>query len=226
MLTTEDRNRFATIFQDLCQKAPDLVRMIGEYGTLVSLTPGQFAFGSDQRNSSYVLLVRGLVRVRQVAPDGRAVTLYDVLPGDLCMLSTMCALGDSVYPAQGVALEHSDGVVVPADKFRDAVMASPPAASAVFGNVVSRASCVLRLLGEMAFERVDARVARALIEAMDDGGNVSITHETLALDIGSVREVVSRTLKRFEHEGLVKLGRGHVQVLRPDDLESLSSAHR
>ena len=149
---------------------------------------------------------------------GRALTLYRIEPGESCILTASCVLSARPFPAFAEAETDVDALAVPADAFRQWFEASPPWRRYVFDLLARRFADVVELVEAVAFRRVDERLAAHLLAEGDAEGRIARTHEALASDLGTSREVVSRVLKEFEREGLVALGRGEVVVRAAEGL--------
>jgi CRP/FNR family transcriptional regulator len=187
--------------------------------SLARLPAGHLAIGLSSAPEMMVFPTAGAVRVYLIGTEGREVTLYRVEPGSSCVLSASCILGASGFPA--VAQVESDLVawVVPAAVFRDWVDRSAFWREFVFRLLGERLAAVLARLEETTFGRVDARLARLLLAG---GAELQVTHQELANDIGTAREVVSRILERWKAEGWLESRRGSVRVLDPDALGRIS----
>ncbi len=156
------------------------------------------------------MIIGGSLRVVQMSAAGRELVLYRVGPGETCVLTTSCLLGGSRYPARGVV--ESDLVAVAIDRglFTRLVEEFEPFRTFVFSLFAVRLATLMRLVEDMAFRRVDQRLAGLLLSR---GPELHVTHDELAAELGTAREVVSRILKSFEREGSVQLGRCSVTVL-------------
>ncbi|MEM1043776.1 MAG: Crp/Fnr family transcriptional regulator [Bacteroidota bacterium] len=167
------------------------------------------------------LVVRGTGRVYRISETGRALTLYRVEPGESCILTASCVLSARPFPAFAEAETDVEAFAVPAEAFRAWFDASPAWRGYVFDLLARRFADVVELVEAVAFQRVDERLAAHLLTEQNAAGHVVRTHEALAADLGTSREVVSRVLKEFERQGLVTLNRGRVLL---DDAAGL--AHR
>lgn len=180
---------------------------------------GSVLFDVNQPCRGFPLLLEGLVRVAKMAPNGREIALYHVEPGEGCILSGSCVLGNSVYSATGTVKEDAALLSVPAALFHELILASEPFRRFVFGMYNSRLGDVMELVEEVAFRRLDERLAQLLVRR---GPVLTETHQKLADDLGSVREIVSRLLRSFEGRGWVRLERERITVLDSDALERLA----
>ncbi len=187
--------------------------------TCVELAEGRFVFHAGDKCHAFLLLLGGRVRVQLTSAAGREVTLYRIDPGGSCVLTTSCLLGSENYPAEAVAEAAVRALAIPLPDFHSALESSSEFRNFVFDGFAFRLTNVIRKIEQIAFTAIDARLAAALLEK-----NVErVTHQELAVELGTAREVVSRHLKRFEAQGWVELGRGQVRLLDRDKLESIAA---
>lgn len=160
--------------------------------------------------TGFPLVLDGSVRVSKVSPGGREIVLYRVGPGEACVLSGSCLLGQIDYSALGVAESEVELVVLPPRLFEELILGHPPFRRFVFELVGARLAEVMELVDEVAFKRLDTRLARLLVQR---GPLVQATHQSLADELGSVRVFVSRLLRSFEERGWVRLERERISVV-------------
>ena len=170
---------------------------------------GSVLFQPGQPCRGFPLLLEGSVRVSQSAPSGREIVRYRVEPGAGCLLSGGCLLGHANYSARGVAEDDVELLSIPPALFQEFLLQFEPFRRFVFGMYGERLAEVMTLVEEVAFRRLDARLARLLVER---GPVVAATQQKLADELGSVREIVSRLLRQFEERGWVALERERVTV--------------
>jgi CRP/FNR family transcriptional regulator len=185
----------------------------------VSVSAGTVLFDAHQPCQGFPLLLEGAVRVFKSAPNGREIQLYRVEPGEGCILSGGCLLGRSDYAATGVAESAVVLLIVAPEIFHELMLEHEPFRRFVFNMYGARLSEVMDLVEEVAFRKLDQRLAQLLIHR---GPLIQETHQKLADELGSVREIVSRLLRSFESRGWVKLERERVSVLDPKSLSELA----
>jgi CRP/FNR family transcriptional regulator len=181
---------------------------------------GSILFDATQPCRGFPLLVEGSVRVSKSAPNGREIMLYRVEPGQGCILSGGCLLGHSDYSATGIAERDVVYLRIPPLLFQELMLQFEPFRRFVFGMYGERLSEVMELVEEVAFRKLDVRLARLLVQR---GPVLKETHQKLADDLGSVREIVSRLLRSFEERGWVKLERERISLLDAKALAELSA---
>jgi CRP/FNR family transcriptional regulator len=179
---------------------------------------GGVLFDANQPCRGFPLLLEGSVRVAKAAPNGREILLYRVEPGQGCILSGGCLLGHSDYSATGTAESKVELLTIPPALFDELMLGFEPFRRFVFAMYGERLAEVMELVEEVAFRRLDARLAQLLVQR---GPVLQATHQKLADELGSVREIVSRLLRSFEERGWVRLERERVTVLDPKALAAL-----
>jgi len=168
-------------------------------------------------------LVSGGLRVFKIAESGREITLYRVHPGQVCILSVLCSMRERQYAVIAESELRSTLYIVPGGEFRRLVRRHGELQEFVLGVLSDRLTEIVSLVDDVAFRRVDLRLAERLLrETLPPAEpTVTITHARLATDLGTSREVVSRKLKDLERAGVVRMGRGQVQLLDRPALESV-----
>lgn len=172
---------------------------------------------------TFALVTEGLLRVYKADESGREITLYTVGPGECCMINVLSLLGRRTSAAEAVVQEPVQALVYPGGLFRRWMADHESMRAFVFGLLADRVDGMMALIEEVAFQRMDRRLASHLVDRSGRGGSpeLRVTHDTLAADLGTAREVVSRLLKSFERKGAVALGRGCIRILDEDALRNL-----
>jgi CRP/FNR family transcriptional regulator len=178
-------------------------------GQVIDLPAGTALFGAGSPCQQFPFVLKGSIKVTKLG-EGRELQLYRVAPGESCVLTSSCLVGNSDYPASGMTETATRLLVLPRETF-DALMAChAPFRQYVFGLFAERLADLMGLVEAVAFHKLDRRVAGVLLGR---GRTLSITHQQLADEIGSVREIVTRVLRGFADEGWVRLGRGSIEIL-------------
>jgi len=209
------------LFPDLSALPADVQRQMGELKPM-QVPKGTVLFRDGDVCQGYVLLLSGCVRVQKMDPEGREIVLYRVENGQTCMLTTSCLLAGKSYPAEGIAEEETEFVMMPAHLFNE-LLADATFRRFVLGMISERIADLMALIEDVAFGRMDVRLARRLLELGKESGTLSLTHQQLASELGTAREVVSRLLKDFERKGWLQLRRGEVQISDAGALQQLAS---
>ena len=167
-----------------------------------------------------VLLSKGSVRVQMVSKSGREIVLYRLGAGEPCVMTLSCLISGSDYNGEGIAESDIVGRAICVEGFRELMNRSQAFRDMVFSAYTGRVADLIILLENVAFRSIDQRLAERLAGICDEQGYISRTHNDLALDLGTAREVVSRHLKRFEKDGFLKLTRGKIQVIDATHMRS------
>lgn len=176
----------------------------------VHMEAGQVVFRPGQACSAFLIVEQGSVKVSTVTESGRELLLYRVGPGETCVLTTACLLAQSSYDAEGVAETAVDALAVPRGLFEELLASSPGFRRFVFSSYGERLRDLIGLVQEVSKRQVDRRLARFLAERA--ASPIAMTHQEIAAELGTAREVVSRLLKQFAGEGLVVIERRHIDV--------------
>ncbi|MHC4942324.1 MAG: Crp/Fnr family transcriptional regulator [Planctomycetota bacterium] len=195
-------------------------QLFREHGQALKAPDGTMLFNVGSPCELFPLLTEGLIRVERLSESGRKIILYTVKPGDSCILTVSCLLGNSTYPAMGIVGEDVTGVAITREVFMRLIEDSLEFRTFVFKYFSERLAHLMELVEGLAWEKVHQRLAGVLGSKPDV---VETTHQLLADELGSVREVISRTLKEYEAQGLVKLGRGKIQILDREGLRKIAS---
>ncbi len=190
----------------------------------VEAPKGSLLFQPGTVCPGYGILLKGTVRVQIVSQTGREIVLYRVRPGDTCVQTAVCLMGGADYSAEGIAESDVVAAMVSPELFEDMLGESPSFRKFVFSSFGARLGDMMRLIEGVRFESFDRRLARFLLDHMNDDGKVSMTHQRIATELGSAREVVSRQLKSLEESEIVGLGRGVIRVEDVSALELIASA--
>lgn len=211
-------------FEGLRRLPPDIRADLVQGSRIVSVPAGTQVFQPGQSADNLLLLLEGTVRVQQRSDTGREVFLYRVHAGESCVLTTACMLAFEDYAADGIAETEVRAVAIPRRTFDDLVARSPVFREFVFAAYSRRITDLFALIDDIVFQRMDVRLASRLLELADDQGMVRATHAVLASELGTAREVVSRTLAEFQRRGWIGQSRGAVRITGRAGLERLTRA--
>ncbi|WP_052694314.1 Crp/Fnr family transcriptional regulator [Aquitalea pelogenes] len=183
---------------------------------------GTVLFREGSPCQAYLFLLQGQIRVQKVGENGREITLYRVESGQTCIVTTACLMSGNDYDAEGVAETAIHAQALPIPAFRQLLADSASFRDFVFRAYGSRIADLLLLIEEVSFGRIDQRLAACLLQRARGQAALSTTHQELAAELGSAREVISRQLKEFERRGWIRLGRGQLQLLDAGALQQLA----
>jgi CRP/FNR family transcriptional regulator, anaerobic regulatory protein len=219
-LTIDDRERLLRTYPILRTLPEGLRERIGESADLLRLRAGHRLFDDGDACTHHPWFVEGALRVSKRGPDGDEILLYRVETGGACALTTIALLGEARHAATGTVEADALLCTIPRDVFVMLVLGSAPFRVSVFSTLSQRMSDLMALVDDVAFHGVAQRLAARLLQ---HARPVEATHQTLADELGTRREVVSRILETFQRAGLIRLGRKRIEIL---DASALGGVHR
>ena len=196
--------------------------ILSKTARIVEAPIGTIGYREGGACGAYVMRLAGQSRVYKMSAGGREILLYRVHAGETCVITTTCLLGNSNYPASTIVEEPIRDVIIPSAAFNQLMIDSKVFRTFVMTNYGALISDLIVLLDEVAFHSLDARLAKLLLDT--GSATISRTHQLMADELGTAREVVSRQLKRFEQKGWVQLGRGHVEISNRTKLEVMANS--
>jgi CRP/FNR family transcriptional regulator, anaerobic regulatory protein len=220
MLTPDHTSRILHAIPVLQHASAQLMREFEAAAFLVRIPPGKDVFVEGDEVEAIALLISGVVRVYKIGETGREITLYRFGNGESCILTANAILSRRSFPAIATVEQEAEAVMVPADVFRDWVKRYDLWREFVFDLLSDRLSTVMSIIDEVVFQRMDRRVAVLLLDKTQAGRPVRMTHQEIASELGSSREVISRILEDFSRRGMIEAGRGTIELLDMEELES------
>ena len=187
----------------------------------VSVPKDTLIFGPGKAPENLLLLLEGTVRVQQTSDQGREIVLYRVHAGESCVLTTACLLAYEDYSAEGIAETDVQAVAIPRAVFDDLISQSQTFRQFVFSAYSRRITDLFVVIEEIAFHRVDIRLAQRLLELAGQDQVIHATHQQMAAELGTAREVISRQLQEFHRRGWVSQTRGTITINNISGLKSL-----
>jgi CRP/FNR family transcriptional regulator len=182
--------------------------------SLAALPAGSTIARQGEACAHLALVLAGTARVYRLGESGREITLYRIRPGESCVLTASCILRQGPFPAFAECETDLEAALVSQREVELWLKDHQPWRDFVFGLVSERLMEVIGLLDAVVFQRLEQRLARRLLDLLGAGeGPIAVTHQSLAAELGSSREVVSRLLGAFEERGLLATGRGRIEVL-------------
>jgi CRP/FNR family transcriptional regulator len=217
----------ASQFDRLAQSLPflqfadaALTREVRQAAVFARIPVGHDVFVEGDRVDAIALLLSGVVRVYKIGETGREITLYRFGTGQSCILTANAILSQKNFPAIATVEQEAEAVLIPSDTFRDWIRRHEAWREFVFDLLSQRLSSVMAIVDEVAFRRMDARLASFLLNQSRDHNPLRITHQQIAAELGSSREVISRLLEDLVSSGWIRSARGEIEVL---DTESLAA---
>lgn len=222
MIDQKQFERISLSLPLLQQADSALVEEFRRVAFLTRIPAGRDVFLEGDRIEAIAMLISGVVRVYKIGETGREITLYRFGNGSSCILTANAILSQKTFPAIATIEQDAEAVMIPADTFREWVQRYELWRSFVFDLLSQRLSTVMAIVDEIAFHRMDRRVATLLLKQSKVQNPMRITHQEIAAELGSSREVISRLLEDFVSAGMIRAGRGTVEVLDFEALESRS----
>jgi CRP/FNR family transcriptional regulator len=220
VINQEQYSRIARVLSVLQQADPQLVREFQQSAFFARIPSGRDVFVEGDRADAIALLISGVVRVYKIGETGREITLYRFGHGESCILTANAILSQQSFPAIATVEQEAEAVMIPAEAFRDWVRRYDLWREYVFDLFSQRLSLVMAVVDEVVFRRMDTRLAAFLLNQSKFQNPLRVTHQEIAAELGSSREVISRLIEDFGSEGIVNAGRGMIEILDFDSLES------
>jgi CRP/FNR family transcriptional regulator len=198
-----------------------LADIVNPHGRIVRLPKGAHPFRAGDEARDYLIVRDGVVRVQLTAESGREIVLYRVGANEGCVLTTSSLLARQPYSAEAICESDVTALLVPGEAFRRLLSTDPGFRDFVLSTYAARVADLILLMEETAFRGVARRLARSLLHRAELGV-VSLTHQALAVEIGTAREVVSRHLKEFERRGVLRAHRGSIEIADRNALEAIA----
>ena len=188
----------------------------------ITVPANSTVFRQGDACENYLLVLEGSVKVFSRAENGREIILYRVQNGQSCTLTTACLFASNPYPAEGITETDSTALMISQSVFNRALAESEEFRQIIFDQYAKRLSDVIHLVESLSFGHIDIRLARLLLQLSTDSDTIQTTHQTLATELGSAREVISRQLKEFEREQLISLQRGSINISNRKNLQKIA----
>lgn len=214
MLTQAQWNQAVTILPFLADPTASITRAFVVQANLMRFPAGTTVFEEGDSCTAFTVLLSGCVRVFKIGETGREITLYRFARGESCILTASCLLSDRQFPAIAVVEQDTEAFVTPQNVFQAWINEFLPWRSYVFHLLAQRLATVMTVIDEVAFRRMDVRIAAFLVQhASVDQAAINLTHQQIAAELGSSREVVSRILADFAAGNLLRVARGTINIL-------------
>lgn len=218
-MTTDWISRFA----GLSRLEASIKEMLIRKSAIMTVPAGTIIFGPGKPPENLLLLLDGRVRVQQLSEAGREIVLYRVEAGESCVLTTACLLAYEDYAAEGIAETDIRAIAIPRAVFDELVSRSVEFRTFIFTAYSKRITELFLVIEEIAFKRLDIRLSQKLLELARGTGRIAATHQQMAAELGTAREVVSRQLGEFQRRGWIGQSRGVIELLDSAGVERLAS---
>ncbi len=205
------KNEFMDIFPVFNNGPETLITEILSSCRYTSFPKDVVIYTEGDSCSAIAFVLSGEIRVFKTGANGREITLYEITRGETCILNASCILSHEPYPANALALKEGEILLIPADTFRGLISKYGEVRDFIFKLLSQRLASVMALIEEVAFGRMDERLLDHLKKEAENG-EIHSTHQEIANDLGTSREVVSRLLKDFERQGNIVLSRSCIKL--------------
>ena len=208
------------LYPALAHVTPSL-RALGSAADPKQVPSGTILFDENSVCQGFPLVLEGEIKVSRHSSDGRSLELYRVVPGELCLVSSASLFRSAPVSAQGLSTRPTSLLMITPSTFVQ-WLETPVFRNDVLGLFAERMADLTSLIDAVAFQRLDQRLAATLLGR---GQNLVLTHQQLANELGTVREIVSRLLRRFEREGWVELARENIFIRDSKALRAVADTH-
>lgn len=213
------RSEILALFPPLQRLSKDTLSQVLAESHTHSYPPETRLFHEGEACQRFLLVLKGSLRVQKLTDSGREIVLYHVQPGQSCKITNSCLIGGQRYPAEAYTEGQTELLSIPKASFRRALEDNSALREEIYTSIDGAMSELVRLVEDVAFGHLDQRLARFLLTRTVKQPRLTITHQTLATELGTAREVISRLLKAFERNGWLRLHRGSIEIL---DREALA----
>lgn len=220
MIDSNTQARLLQLYPMLQQLPTDELGAILNSASRFQLAAGTVVFDENQACQGFPLLLSGSLRVIKSSANGRELQLYRVIPGESCIMTSSCLLGETRYQARGVVEEPVEIIMLPAPVFHELLGKFDAFRGYVFKLFTERLTDMMELVTAVAFQKLDQRLASLLVAKQNP---IHTTHQALADELGSAREMISRLLKGFAEQGWVKLGREQITLTNESALRKFAA---
>jgi CRP/FNR family transcriptional regulator len=220
------KNRPIALFNELPELAginDHVWREALEVSQVISCPAGTKLIECGDSADKFVIILQGTVKIYETAENGREISLYRVHSGQVCVLTLTRLLVRSNRCAQAVAEQDVRLLAMPADYFNRLLAESEDFRRYLMTSMADCLADVMQLIAQISFNHLDLRLATLIrkLATRAEPDKLRCTHQSIANELGTTREVVSRLLKDFERSGYIKLNRGSIEILAMDKLENL-----
>jgi CRP/FNR family transcriptional regulator len=199
----------------------ELVRDFRRYAVTKTINKGQFLTIEGDRCGYFPIVKSGIVRVYKLGENGQEFTLYRINPGESCILTISCILSNNQFPALAFIEEDCELILIPSEIFNSWVKKYSLWNEYVFGYMSSILNKVISVIESFVFTRTDFRIIEFLLKhSVEPGDEIILTHQNIANELGTAREVVSRILKNLEKEKVIEIARGKIKIINIKKLKA------
>ena len=222
MLSTEQIRKIDQLFPVLTKLAEKERLQIFALGQMIVLPKEQMLMQQNEQCQFIPLVISGVLRIYKLSPNGREMTLYRVGAGETCLVSIACQIKGDEFPALAQVEEKAQIFMLPTSVYHEILDRSMAWKDFLITSIYDHLTETMQTLEAVAFDRTDFRLMQWLLaQSSLKPGPIHSTHEAIAIELGSVREVISRLLGDLKNKGAVTLGREKIEVINPSLLKQL-----
>lgn len=218
-----EHNNWRQVLPELNTTADEIVCQLLDTANVITLPEKTTVFQQGDACKNYLIVLDGKVKVFTRAENGREILLYRLQQGDSCVLTTSCLFGNKNYPAEGQTETTVKALAIPVNPFNKAIQHSSAFRELVFSAFSVHLTDLITLVEEVAFGKLDIRLAKLLLKQCDDELTLTSTHQNIATELGSAREVISRLLKELEAKNVIKINRGNIKINDITTLQNIAN---
>lgn len=222
--TANQAESWREILPSLKSDADEIALELFDSSNVITVPENTTVFSQGDACKNYLIVLDGKLKVFTRAENGREIVLYRLNSGDSCVLTTSCLFSHKNYPAEGETETMVKALAIPVSKFEAALQKSASFRAQVFSALSSHLSNMIVLVEEVAFGKLDVRLAKHLLAHRDENDTLTATHQNIATELGSAREVISRQLKELESRSLVEVNRGKIRIRDVPSLQALANS--
>lgn len=212
-------------FQGLSSLDESVKNAMVQKSKIISYAKNSVIFGSGKASNHFLILLEGTVRVQQLSEAGREIVLYRVHAGQSCVLTTACLLAYEDYAAEGIAETQVKAAALPRSVFDELIAQSDEFRRFVFSAYSRRMTDLFTVIEDIAFQRMDIRLAQKLLELGGKEAQIKSTHQKMAAELGTAREVISRLLQEFQRREWIAQTRGTIKLLNGGEIKKLATTN-
>lgn len=223
MLTLPQQQEFADRFPFILNTQPAFQKEFFNSASYLRLSPDSTICEEGHQCTQLALMLQGVGRVFKISASGREITLYRIYPGESCVLTASCIMNGDSFPAIAETETDSPAVIVSKERVKSWFCQDAEWQKFVFRLLSSRLASIITVVEEVAFKRIDVRLAEQFARHLHKGESTLLkTHAELAADVGSSREVVTRILRDFVQREMIRLSRGSIELVDQQKILQLS----
>lgn len=222
MLSIEQVHKIDHLFPVLKSLAEKERLRIFSLGQMIVLPKEQMLMQQNEQCQFIPLIISGILRIFKLSSNGREMTLYRIGAGETCLVSIACQIKGDEFPALAQVEEKAQIFMLPTGIYHEILDCSLAWKDFLITSIYDHLTETMQTLEAVAFDRTDFRLIQwLLIQSGLKPGPIRTTHEAIAIELGSVREVISRLLGELKNKGAVTLGREKIEVINPSLLKQL-----